>query len=333
MKKIIILLLLVSFVFSIKLIAVGETNSSISPQTLFSALPYLGAIKASEQTLIEYNDKLNNGYNLGEQEIEQVYYAFLIEYSIIRYIGLNSSTDYNGFIPYDEDLKNLDELFSSIYEARKSYINKSIERDQYIVLLKNCISYFINMTSGEDVLNDGSLKVRNNSIVGIQDNWLVGIRDNGKYSAYYHLADVDVPDGYKKKSENPSDLIQSFILTNGNIEILIASVASNVNDIVNTVYHAFSSFVADGGFISEIKDYKCDYGICKSFYYNLHYIDENNVNKYYISSLLYIPCYYNDCCILISATSEDEKKDKLPDSATMFTEIVKVYNCITVVDN
>lgn len=179
---------------------------------------------------------------------------------------------------------------------------------------------------------DGSLKVRNNNIVGIQENWLVGIRYTGIYSHYYHLADVTIPEGYiieKNKREN--SLEQSFSLSNEIIDLYISPVASSIETIVESVYPSFSNLVGKDGYISKMIDYQSDYGICKSFYYSLYYKNENSDDVCYSSYVLYIPCFYDDCCILISASLEENGKMIKPNYEMLFSEVIRAYDNITII--
>ena len=49
--------------------------------------------------------------------------------------------------------------------------------------------------------DDGSLKIRNQAVVGAEDNWLIGKLDKGKNSEYYKLGTVETPDGYELTDE------------------------------------------------------------------------------------------------------------------------------------
>ena len=182
------------------------------------------------------------------------------------------------------------------------------------------------------IYEDGSLKVKDNAIVGIQDNWLVGQRDSGKHSKYYHLADVAVPEGYTvTDGASSSGLQQAFAYEKDGITLNVNGVSRGVKDMVDSVYPTISAFVGEEGSITEVQDYKSALGDCQYFSYTTATKNEDETTVYSRSLVLYAPCDYKDCCILVSASARGAEEAALPAAETLLAEAETALNGVTVI--
>ena len=183
------------------------------------------------------------------------------------------------------------------------------------------------------IYEDGSLKVKNNAIVGIQDNWLVGQRDGGKHSKYYHLADVAAPEGYAvTDGASSSGLQQAFAFEKDGVTLNVTPISRNVADMVESVYPTISAFVGEDGTIGEVQEYKSALGDCKYFCYTTAMKNEDETTTYTRSLAFYAPCNYKDCCILVSASARGAEEAALPAEDALLAETVKALDGITVID-
>ena len=189
------------------------------------------------------------------------------------------------------------------------------------------------------IYDDGSLRVSRGAIANAQENWLVGERSGGKNSKYYHLADVEVPEGYTKSEEsmagNSSALRTDFSFLpaeEGGISVYVAPVKNSIQDMLDSVYPTFSNMVAETGSITEISDYSGKLGDCRYFGYQQQYEDENGATRYSQSLVMYAPSRYKDTCILISSNYAPADADGFLPAETMLAEVVKAMEGITVIE-
>ena len=115
--------------------------------------------------------------------------------------------------------------------------------------------------------DDGSLKIRNQAVVGAEDNWLIGKLDKGKNSEYYKLGTVETPEGYELTDEKltgtsstpnyKTELVYKPLEDNGVSNLYITTVGRGVDDMIDYVYDTFSKMVTSDeenpGTISEVK--------------------------------------------------------------------------------
>ena len=160
--------------------------------------------------------------------------------------------------------------------------------------------------------SEGSLLVRNGAIIGAEDNWLILEGDEGKYSKYYHIADVSVPNGFFLSDESfdiaKDSLRTDFMFDSADgIMLYIAPVNRSVDDMISAVHGSFVSMLAGyGGIISEIKNIGYN---GRGFDYHYSYVDDNKVTCYIQSMVLYIPSAQEGRCILVSANNYPNSED------------------------
>ena len=194
--------------------------------------------------------------------------------------------------------------------------------------------------------DDGSLKIRDNAAVGKQDNWLIAELDGGKNSDYYHIANVNVPEGYVASEESAGGtLVGSTPIDNDFTfkpvdeaspidNIYIRGVAKSANDMVNSVYDTFTGIAGETGTISEIKTVETALGQGKYFVYDYSYEnpDEGNKVEYNKSMVCYVPTQYKNVCTLISVNSYPETAEGYADDATLLAEFNKALAVMEMVE-
>ena len=175
------------------------------------------------------------------------------------------------------------------------------------------------------IYDDGSLKVKDNALVGAQENWLVGQRDSGKNSKYYHFADVTAPEGYTATESAMSvQLQQAFSYEKDGITLGITPVGSSLKTLVESVYPTLASLVGEDGSISEIQDYSSKLGDAKYFTYSTNVEQEDGERQFTKSLAMYTPCSYKDSCILVSASAHEDVADDV-----LLTEALKALDGVT----
>lgn len=177
--------------------------------------------------------------------------------------------------------------------------------------------------------DDGSLKIRNQAVVGAEDNWLIGKLDKGKNSEYYKLGTVETPDGYELTDEKltgtsstpnyKTELVYKPLEDNGVSNLYITTVGRGVDDMIDDVYDTFSKMVTSDeenpGTISEVKELDTASGTAR--YFSCAYSRQNDTEtggtetKYFQCLLCYIPANVKNSCVLVSV-------NVYPDSAEGF---------------
>ena len=168
-----------------------------------------------------------------------------------------------------------------------------------------CVYYY-------GIYDDGSLKVRNNAIVGAQENWLIGERNKGKNSKYYHIADMADPDGFTRREDSlagSSSRTQrtdfTYSVGDENTTVYMTAVNDSVDGIAQSVHDRFSSMVAQTGQITDITK---ETDGSQYFSYGYSY-DEDAGTRYVQSVVYYMPTPYADSCVLISSSATAESTD------------------------
>lgn len=177
--------------------------------------------------------------------------------------------------------------------------------------------------------DDGSLKIRNQAVVGAEDNWLIGKLDKGKNSEYYKLGTVETPDGYELTDEKltgtssipnyKTELVYKPLEDNGVDTLNITTVGKSVNDMIDYVYDPFTRMVASDkenpGVISEVKELAAPSGTARYFTYAYSHKNETEAGaaetRYTQSLVCYIPANVKNSCVLVSV-------NVYPDSAEGF---------------
>lgn len=183
------------------------------------------------------------------------------------------------------------------------------------------------------IYDDGSLKVKDNAIVGAQENWLIGQRSGGKNSDYYHLADVATPEGYEATGSLGSsgtlrtDFTYTKTTDKGDVSLYVAPVSNSVSAMTSTIYGQFAAMAGEGGTISELLDYKD----AKYFVYTMEYDGENGAKTYHQSLVLYTPCAYSDACVLVSASITAETAEGYWANEDLLNEAAAALNGLTIV--
>lgn len=189
--------------------------------------------------------------------------------------------------------------------------------------------------------DDGSLKVKNGAAVGTQENWLIVEKDGGKNSDYYHLANVNVPEGYVTSDEDVAGVPLSgtepiddgFVLVpqegvSAIDNVYIKAISKSAADMMDSVYDTFVSFAKDGT-ITEISDHDTVWGAAKTFTYAYGYEDEENPGTMHYNQckVTYIPSLQDDCCVLISVNHYPETETYLTEeelTAVMETVLAQI---------
>lgn len=161
------------------------------------------------------------------------------------------------------------------------------------------------------VYDDGSLPVRGGAIVGAQDNWI--ITDLGKRRAkYYHLADIDTPEGYRLLEDSilsPPDtdsLATTFTFEPEDADagislVYIQGVAQSPDDMINAVYGTFQTQSSTDGSISEAFSAPAVHGIERYFLYDQSYTNEETGEVTYSQALVcYLPTPRRDTGLLVN---------------------------------
>ncbi len=184
------------------------------------------------------------------------------------------------------------------------------------------------------IYDDGSLKVKNNTVVGLQDNWLVGQRSSGKNSKYYHIADVAQPEGFElvaNTANTGTTQNLSYAREEDNITLNLTAVNSSVNDIVENVYQRMASLVGENGEITEVSDVQSVLGAGKYFSYVSSFDNEDGTTQHYKALVMYVPSSYDDSCILVSVNSSDFDKEKLVADDVMMDVAIKALDGVSLI--
>lgn len=179
------------------------------------------------------------------------------------------------------------------------------------------------------IYDDGSLKIRNQAVVGAEDNWLIGKLDKGKNSEYYKLGTVETPEGYELTDEKISgtsstpnyktELVYKPLEDNGVSNLYITTVARSVDDMIDYVYDTFSKMVTSDeenpGTITEVKELNAASGTARYFTYAYSYQNDTETGgtetKYSQCLVCYVPANVKSSCVLVSV-------NVYPDSAEGF---------------
>lgn len=216
--------------------------------------------------------------------------------------------------PQERTFKDWWQSLSAI--TRKRIIGGGAAVAAVIVLL--LVYYF-------GIYDDGSLKVRNNALVGVEENWLVGQRDSGKNSVYYHFADVAAPEGFASADYAlASGLQQAFSFERDDVTVSVSPVNGSVDEISSSVYSRIGSFIGENGAVGALHDYESQLGACKYFSYTSSYTLEDGSDYFAKSLVLYAPCNFKDACILVSVSAQEDLEEE-----TMLDAAVTVLNGVT----
>lgn len=195
--------------------------------------------------------------------------------------------------------------------------------------------------------DDGSLKIKNDQVVGKQDNWLIAELDGGKNSDYYHIANVDMPEGYQAAAESAGGTIVSPLTHHDNdftfepvdeaspiTNVYVRAVAKSVDDMIESVYQTFTGYVGEDGHISEIKTIDSPFGQGKGFLYDYSYANPEEEGKMEYSQCLinYVPTERKDVCLLVSVNVYPETAEGYADEATLAAAANSVFSVVTMVE-
>jgi len=190
---------------------------------------------------------------------------------------------------------------------KKQHMYKIIAIAVVVAILLGVVYYY-------GIYDDGSLKIRKGEVVGKQDNWLIAELDDGKNSDYYHIANVDTPEGYVRTDDNLAgiatgpdhhDTFFAFAPVDeaSPIEnIYVRAINKSVDSMTEDAYATFTGFAGDKGTISEITEIDTQHGKAKSFTYAYGYSNDElgETMRYTQSRVTYIPTDDKDVCVLIS---------------------------------
>lgn len=194
--------------------------------------------------------------------------------------------------------------------------------------------------------DDGSLKIRDNAAVGKQDNWLITELDGGKNSDYYHIANVNVPEGYALSEESAGGVALGSTPIDNDFtfkpvdeaspvsNIYIRGVAKSVDAMMESVYDTFVGIAGETGTISEVKTVDTALGQGKYFVYDYSYenTDEGNKLEYNKSMVCYVPTQFKNVCTLISVNSYPETAEGYADDALMMETFNKALAVVEMVE-
>lgn len=197
--------------------------------------------------------------------------------------------------------------------------------------------------------DDGSLKIKNDEVVGKQDNWLIAELDGGKNSDYYHIADVEIPEGYQMAAESAGGTLVSPITHHDNdftfepvdaaspiTNVYVRAVAKSVDDMIESVHETFKGYVGENGNISEVKTIDSPFGQGKGFTYDYAYeaADENGVTTQEFSqcSINYVPTQYKDVCLLVSVNVYPDSAEGYTDEATLAAAATAAFDAVTMIE-
>ena len=173
--------------------------------------------------------------------------------------------------------------------------------------------------------DDGSLKVKNGVAVDAQENWLIAELDGGKNSDYYHVANVNTPEGYEPSDENVAGVSMSgdepinndFVFkplegVSPVDNIYVKAVSKDAKVMVNDVYDTFVGFASEGT-ITEVSEFETKWGAAQTFTYAYGYEDEDNPGtfNYCQSKVTYVPSQFKNVCVLISVNYYPETEEYL----------------------
>lgn len=188
--------------------------------------------------------------------------------------------------------------------------------------------------------DDGSLKVKNGAAVNAQENWLILKRDGGKNSDYYHVANVNTPEGFVRTDEDVAGVSLSaqaqpdteFVFRPEEgvspVEyIYVKGISKSAQDMVDSVYDTFVGFAAEGT-ITEVIEFDTQWGKAKSFTYAYGYENEDvpgtmNYNQCKVS---YVPSLQKDTCVLISVPYYPETEEYLTEEELMAATELALQN-------
>ena len=169
--------------------------------------------------------------------------------------------------------------------------------------------------------DDGSLKISNGAAVGAEENWLILEKDK----KYYHIADVDTPEGYYVSDEDVAGTSvteqakpdTSFVFkpedeTNPIEYIYVKGIARSAEGMIENVYETFVGLASEGS-ITEVTDFDTVCGKAKTFTYAYGYEDQDNPGNmlYNQCKVTYLPAQDQDHCVLISVFHQPETADYL----------------------
>lgn len=192
------------------------------------------------------------------------------------------------------------------------------------------------------IYDDGSLKVKNNAIVGAEENWLVAELDGGKNSDYYHIANLDAPAGYTAVDNGlgGSSLRTEFSYENADgISIYVSAVGKDVDAMIDSVYATFTNMTADNGMVTDVVSEEIAQGTARYFTYQYAYpigeaADENTPAPMEYSQALvyYVPVAERDCCVLVSVSDTYDAADKYVDDSVLYAVAQDFVKGITSVE-
>ena len=141
------------------------------------------------------------------------------------------------------------------------------------------------------------------------------------------LAELTLGQGHASSS----GLQQAFAYEKDGITLNVNGVSRGVKDMVDSVYPTISAFVGEEGSITEVQDYKSALGDRQYFSYTTSTKNEDETTVYSRSLVLYAPCDYKDCCILVSASARGAEEAALPAAETLLAEAETALNGVTVI--
>lgn len=167
------------------------------------------------------------------------------------------------------------------------------------------------------VYDDGSLKVRRGEIADAQANWLIGRLNKGKNSEYYHVADVETPEGYTLNPNSAAGTSSSLrtdftfnpIEDNGISNLYVVAVDETVSNMANNAHTTFASMTAETGSVTEVKEAATALGMAQYFLYQYSYEDDAGKTCYAQAMVFYAPCNYKNACVLVSANVTPETEE------------------------
>jgi len=193
--------------------------------------------------------------------------------------------------------------------------------------------------------DDGSLKIRNDEVVGKQDNWLIIERDGGKNSDFYHLANVDAPEGYVVSAESAGGVAVGGTQHDNDFtfepvdeaspvsNVYVRGVNKSVDDMMESVYETFAGMVTETGTISEVKTVDTVHGEGKYFVYNYSYENpEEGKMEYNQAQVCYVPTLFKDVCLLVSVNVYPETEEGYADEATMLDVLNKTLAVVEMLE-
>lgn len=197
------------------------------------------------------------------------------------------------------------------------------------------------------IYDDGSLKIKNNAAVGKEDNWLIAELDGGKNSDYYHLANVNLPEGYAVSETSASGTVLGATQPIDNDftfnpvdetlpvdNLYVRGVSKDAVEMVESVHVTFSGISAETGKITEIKTMDTVHGKAYYFLYDYSYEnpDEGNKVEYSQSLVCYVPALRKNACVLVAVNNYPETAEGYAEEAVLLEAVNSAIAAIELVE-